>query len=541
MEAEDEAQRETEKFLREQGVFEDEKEAVEREKVLGILCNLVNKFVCEVAQKNRIRINSKNMSKIFTFGSYRLGVHSAGADIDTLCIVPNFISREMFFSKFYEELGTKEYITKLSKVENTFVPLIKFTIYSIPIDLLFARLDLLSIPSNIDLLDNKLLKHMNEKCILSINGNRVTDEILSSVPDVKTFHLVLRFIKYWAQARFVYGHSLGYPGGVAYAICVAKAVQMYPNTGAFETLSKFFSLFFKWQWPQPVIIKEVVDCNYNLKMWNPKVNYAQRNDKMPVITPVYPAICSTHNITTSTLTILKRELSRGIEIFEEIASNQISIREGLEKLCAPTDFFSRHKNYFVMAIAGDNPKEFSRFLGFSESRFRMFATKLENIENISLAYVFPKKYVSEDVSAESNYLLSEMGCKKKRYSLGIYFLGIEFSSAKLPINASRKMNLKRPVDEFKTMISQYEPEEESEIVYDVLPMKQKKVSEILELFSESTQKNKKYQAENDEEVPPKEEILLPKKDKISSEISDDLSPRKRKREEHYERKKERKK
>lgn len=33
--------------------------------------------------------------------------------------------------------------------------------------------------------------------------------------------------------------------------------------------------------------------------------------RMPVITPAYPSMCSTHNITQSTMTIIKKEMLRG--------------------------------------------------------------------------------------------------------------------------------------------------------------------------------------------------------------------------------------
>lgn len=33
--------------------------------------------------------------------------------------------------------------------------------------------------------------------------------------------------------------------------------------------------------------------------------------RMPVITPAYPSMCSTHNITASTMTIVKNEMLRG--------------------------------------------------------------------------------------------------------------------------------------------------------------------------------------------------------------------------------------
>ena len=62
---------------------------------------------------------------VYTFGSYRLGVHNKGADIDALCVVPRHILREDYFSSFYEILKAQAEVTDLRAVPDAFVPVIK--------------------------------------------------------------------------------------------------------------------------------------------------------------------------------------------------------------------------------------------------------------------------------------------------------------------------------------------------------------------------------------------------------------------------------
>lgn len=92
-------------------------------------------------------------------------------------------------------------------------------------DLLFARLALPQVPDNLDLLDESLLKNLDPKCVKSLNGIqllisidihsllhyfkclislsgcRVTDEILRLVPKHESFKLTLRVIKLWAKSK----------------------------------------------------------------------------------------------------------------------------------------------------------------------------------------------------------------------------------------------------------------------------------------------------------------------------------------------------
>lgn len=93
--------------------------------------------------------------KIFTFGSYRLGVHGPGSDIDTLCVVPKHVTREDFFETFEQLLREMDGVLEVSVcissvltgssangvlqgVPEAFVPVIKCKISGIPIDFLIG-------------------------------------------------------------------------------------------------------------------------------------------------------------------------------------------------------------------------------------------------------------------------------------------------------------------------------------------------------------------------------------------------------------------
>ena len=66
---------------------------------MGKLDRLVQEFVYKASIKRKYpeSVAKECSGKIFTFGSYRLGVHGTGADIDTLCVVPAHVTREDFF------------------------------------------------------------------------------------------------------------------------------------------------------------------------------------------------------------------------------------------------------------------------------------------------------------------------------------------------------------------------------------------------------------------------------------------------------------
>jgi len=284
------------KELRAQNTFEAPSETQKREKILKSLQAMADEFVrraaAEKEPKNTYLIRNAR-GKIFTYGSYRLGVYGPGSDMDTLVVAPKYVDASQYFDlfpKILAELAPEGAITDLNPVPDAFVPIIKFEFHDISIDLIFCPIQTLKeLPSDKDwnLHDNNLLRGLTENQVRSLNGTRVTDEILSLVPEPATFRLAVRAIKLWAQRKAIYANILGYPGGIAWNIMVARVCQLYPKATSAVIVHKFFGLMLKWPWPLPVLLK---DIEYNVSVtrvavWNPKVSQAPDDASADILHP----------------------------------------------------------------------------------------------------------------------------------------------------------------------------------------------------------------------------------------------------------------
>lgn len=269
--------------LRAQGTFESRAETEKREEVIEQLKNITNVFVKRAARekepRNTILIRDA-IGRVFNYGSYRLGVYGPGSDMDTLVVAPKYVTVEQYFNIFPDllvEMAPPGAITDLTPVPEAFVPIIKFEFSGISIDLIFCSIQTLKqLPADDDwsLADNSLLRGLSENEVRSLNGTRVTDEIMHLVPEEATFKLALRAIKLWAQRKAIYANIMGYPGGVAWAMLVARVCQLYPKATSAVIVSKFFNIMLKWPWPLPVLLKDIeYGCPVTrVAVWNPKVS-----------------------------------------------------------------------------------------------------------------------------------------------------------------------------------------------------------------------------------------------------------------------------
>lgn len=393
--------------LRNQNNFESPSETERRKQMLQLIQRVTLEFVKVVSRRKGLSPAAVEAAggKIFTFGSYRLGVYGPGSDIDTLVVGPKHVLIEDFFSDFpaiLEQMAPEGAIEKMTPVPDAFVPIIKLELSGISIDLIFARLIVPSVPLNLDLKNNDYLRGLDEKEVRSLNGTRVTDEILELVPQQKTFRIALRAIKLWAQRRAIYSNVVGFPGGVAWAMLVARVCQLYPQATGSVIVGKFFRIMSRWNWPQPVLLKPIEDGPLQMKVWNPKIYHGDRFHLMPIITPAYPSMCATHNVSMSTKAVILRELQRAGDIVDKIFVKKNSWSD----LFTRHTFFTQDYKYYLSITASSKTKEAqSIWSGLVESKLRHLVGALDRKEPIAVAHPFPKGFerihvVTNDQEAE---------------------------------------------------------------------------------------------------------------------------------------------
>lgn len=242
--------------------------------------------------------------ELFISGSHRLGVREPGADIDTICVAPNFCTREHFFTLLKQQLMNHSDVTNFGAAEGARVPIMSFDFEGVSIDLLFARLADNIVPPKLDILDDKILIGIDEATEKSLNGPRVTQMIpeLMDKNIFPNFLILLRCIRKWAKCRGLYGNKLGYLGGINCNLLAVLVCQLYPKASPSTLLVRFFQLYGKWGWPKAVQINKIQANPPSLygeqrEVWCPEMNPYH---VMPIITPAYPAMNSSASVSIHT-------------------------------------------------------------------------------------------------------------------------------------------------------------------------------------------------------------------------------------------------
>jgi poly(A) polymerase len=449
------------KFCQENIPLESTEGIQTRERVLNRMRALCREWIKSVCRKRGLPndVVESAGGQLFTSGSYRLGVHEPGADIDIILVAPNVCRRQDFFGTTSDEDDNKRDpdslaerirnhsdVTNFVPVEGAAIPILTFDWEGINIDLLFARLNTATVPTDFDIDSDAVLDGVDPATEKSLNGPRVTNLIaalVSGTPErYQTFLTVVRCVRKWAKARGLYSNKMGYWGGVNINIAVALCCQLYPNTSPASLLRKFFLVFKTWRWPNPVMLTKPHDASYGLQVWSPQAHNARQ--VAPIITPAYPAMNSTLAMSRQSLQILHEEFCRGHEIVDKLWKDHLADSAAeldWAELFRPSDFFIAYPYYLSLCMVGPTQEDAQSWVGFVESRLRkLVSDMLGRSLPLTKIQLWPKKI--EACIADKNSLLT-LGQRKNSVT---YMVGFKIDTLRMRGN---QLNIELQMSHFR--------------------------------------------------------------------------------------------
>ncbi|KAJ1963448.1 polynucleotide adenylyltransferase [Dimargaris xerosporica] len=144
----------------------------------------------------------------------------------------------------------------------------------------------------------------------------------------------------------------------------------------------------QWNWPQPVLLKEIEDGPLSIPVWNPRLNAKDRYHRMPVITPAYPSMCATHNVSESTKQLIVAEFKKAFDVVDDIILGKAKWEDLFQK----HDFFTRYRNYIQVIASSDSQERQLVWAGMIESRLRQLVGKLDDLDMLKVAHPFIKGF-----------------------------------------------------------------------------------------------------------------------------------------------------
>ena len=378
-----------------------------RQIVIGLLRRVINEWCYETAISLGASesLARETRCALVSFGSYKLGgLIGPNSDMDLVCICPSILTVDAFFTRLVAKLIEIQSVGKVVAIPTAFTPIIKLTVNDIEIDLLFSRISKPKVDLvGDDFVADEYLCGTDQRSARALNGPRVAAKLLRLVPNLDTWRTSLRAIKHWANSRQIYSNVTGYFGGIAWAICVARVCQLYPNMCASQILPLFYKTMLENDWETtPIQLNEIEhkdNVQYaHFQVWNKESN----RGLMPILTPAFPCQNATDPVTLTTKRVILDECKRALDIcnahsesthddpspdepathaehktltLDDSPIHEYALNQLFSPISLPTE------NYIEIHVSGKTEKVFNRLKGFVELKLRSLIYGIEKLTN----------------------------------------------------------------------------------------------------------------------------------------------------------------
>jgi poly(A) polymerase len=272
-----------------------------------------------------------------------LGVHFPETDIDVICIFrQKFVAMNDFFTDFVKTISHEDQteFTQICIIGQARVPIIKFKLFEVQFDVLFASVDDFSSikriidKPNFKQADQNQIKEewrrLSETTQNSFYG-RIACNNLKRVVGSDIFKLVLRAVRFWAMQRGLYSTNMGYFSGITLAVMVAKICQDFAGLEPACLLYKFFDFYAEFAWREPVCIVTEQKRKSKLRIEHLDAVDQFSNDVMVVLTPNDQLRNTAYRVNDHNFYAICQELQRAQQIVHKLAPKSLIRHEPTQR------------------------------------------------------------------------------------------------------------------------------------------------------------------------------------------------------------------
>lgn len=299
--------------------------------------------------------------ELLPLGSYHLGVVGPTDDLDLLYVVPSRTSLQGFVQKLWSSFSESQEagaICEAGADGPLAAPGFRLVWRGISVVLLLAH----RIPDLPPSAQN----------VAGFTAREVSEALLSKVPSAAQFRLLLRFVRFWAKRRGVYGSDFGFFSGTAWAICCARICQQHPRLQLPQLVGHFFKMLSRWDWTTPLAMMASDGRVAQL-------DKSQQQCLMPVLLPVGSGLLATPGITETTMKIFQKELRRGFKTVKQVELARVHWSDVYNS----ARFFQRHRHYLEFDFLAKSEEVLLSWLAWAKQQvlevIRLFESTSKDI------------------------------------------------------------------------------------------------------------------------------------------------------------------
>lgn len=151
-----------------------------------------------------------------------------------------------------------------------------------------------------------------------------------------------------------------------------------------QLLNEFFHFYRDYEWggDNPVTLCEIADDINIVKFEIDQELIYQPDPKavMPIITPAFPSMNSTFNVSQSTKNVMLTEFEKAAMITNELMTNMGTSKIGWKRLFKKFPFFKAYSHFIEVNILSKNGDDHKKWYGFAEAKIKRLVKNLENLD-----------------------------------------------------------------------------------------------------------------------------------------------------------------